>query len=605
MHENKNNGKPIPLPAPYLRSVLEKRDAACLAAALMEREYAESLRLSMLREFPDLPWQLRFLLTHPEMADKVGSAGHTSGTVSDSFSHSMSHSETAENQEPRNAGRSAEDQAAGGAERAARHRFFRLQVQAGTPYPFLRELLAQMDMVPDKEIRSFGTDGLRFYVFGETAVSFEDYTHMLMHAVFQHMVLPDRIRKRVRGGRPSALWDLAADMSAEYMRATLFPDSASAETFLAVKAPLPSECDPSDPLSVYLALGDLFEDDLEPLYDRFRRDDHRYWYHAPAGLFSENTPDANARRIPEQKLSRILSEKKDAENTSDPGQPLRPGDPRVSPDALKDMPKGADDPSVWQEWLKKKVTERWFSSEEEMTSGLGRSRSGQYGMAPGSREEKMILREIGKYDFTRYLQRFSTLREEMSLDQASFDYIPYYYGLMRYGNMPLLEPLEYTESRKVEELVIAIDTSGSCSLPIVQRFFAEIERILMNRENFFRKMNIHIIQCDSIIQDHTVIHSQEEWKLYRQNLTIKGRGGTNFEPVFRLVGKLRDGGDLQKLKGLLYFTDGDGAYPRYPTDYETAFVFTTRKALQFKIPEWIVPLCLDMQPAEKAPMFRT
>ena len=170
--------------------------------------------------------------------------------------------------------------------------------------------------------------------------------------------------------------------------------------------------------------------------------------------------------------------------------------------------------------------------------------------------------------------------------------------------MPLFEPLEYTESRKVEELVIAIDTSGSCSLPIVQRFFAEIERILLNSDNFFRKMNIHIIQCDSIIQDHTAIHSQEEWKRYREDLTIKGRGGTDFNPVFRLVEKLREKGEIKELKGLLYFTDGDGAYPRYPTDYETAFVFTTRKALQFKIPEWIVPLCLDMAPAEKAPMFR-
>ena len=74
---------------------------------------------------------------------------------------------------------------------------------------------------------------------------------------------------------------------------------------------------------------------------------------------------------------------------------------------------------------------------------------------------------------------------------------------------------------------------------------------------------------------------------------IKGRGGTNFTPVFDLVEKLRKGGALKRLKGLLYFTDGDGVYPRRPTPYETAFVFTTRKALERDIPKWIIPLCLE------------
>ena len=76
--------------------------------------------------------------------------------------------------------------------------------------------------------------------------------------------------------------------------------------------------------------------------------------------------------------------------------------------------------------------------------------------------------------------------EELQLDLDSFDYIPYLYGLARYGNLPLVEPLEYTETSKVEELVIAIDTSGSCSAGTVQQFLAETCRILANRENFFR-----------------------------------------------------------------------------------------------------------------------
>ena len=205
----------------------------------------------------------------------------------------------------------------------------------------------------------------------------------------------------------------------------------------------------------------------------------------------------------------------------------------------------------------------------------------------------MVLRAEGKYDFSRYLRRFSTTREELRLDLDSFDYIPYYYGLRRYGNLPMIEPLEYTESFKVESLVIAIDTSGSCTRPIVQRFLAEIERMLLRHDSFFSDMEIHIMQCDAIVQSHVVIHSVEAWKKYAKDLVIRGRGGTNFTPVFDLVEKLRRGGALKRLKGLIYFTDGDGVYPRKPTPYETAFVFATRKALGYSLPNWIVPLCLE------------
>ena len=205
----------------------------------------------------------------------------------------------------------------------------------------------------------------------------------------------------------------------------------------------------------------------------------------------------------------------------------------------------------------------------------------------------MVLRAEGRYDFSRYLRHFSTTREELRLDLDCFDAIPYYYGLRRYGNLPLIEPLEYTESFKVESLVIAIDTSGSCTRPIVQRFLAEIEGMLLRHDSFFSDMEIHILQCDAVVQSHVVIHSVEAWKAYAKDPVIRGRGGTNFTPVFDLVEKLRRGGALKRLKGLIYFTDGDGVYPRKPTPYETAFVFATRKALSYSLPKWIVPLCLE------------
>lgn len=64
-------------------------------------------------------------------------------------------------------------------------------------------------------------------------------------------------------------------------------------------------------------------------------------------------------------------------------------------------------------------------------------------------------------DYRAFLRRFSALREETAIDADSFDYGYYAYGLRRYGNMPLIEPLETRETRKIEDFVIAIDTSMS------------------------------------------------------------------------------------------------------------------------------------------------
>ena len=238
------------------------------------------------------------------------------------------------------------------------------------------------------------------------------------------------------------------------------------------------------------------------------------------------------------------------------------------------------------------ILKKWqhFAASSPAVRTASRSR----GALPGSRVEKIILRQKNRYDFRRYLRRFSVKKEEMGQDPGSFDYIPYCYGLQRYGNLPLIEPLETRETAKVEELVIAIDTSGSCSEETVRRFLEECQGILLDPDSFFPRMNVHLIQCDSMIQQHTVITCAKDWKRCSQNLTVSGRGGTDFTPVFTYVDKLCREGRLKHLGGLLYFTDGDGIYPSKQPAYETAFVFTDYRFLEYKIPPWIIRLCLDL-----------
>ena len=214
------------------------------------------------------------------------------------------------------------------------------------------------------------------------------------------------------------------------------------------------------------------------------------------------------------------------------------------------------------------------------------------GTRKGDRTEKAVLQDAGRGNYRKFLERLFVCREEMQVDPDSIDYIPYLYGLEHYGNVLLMEPLETTETSRLEEFVIAIDTSGSCSGAVARRFLEETYGILSRRENFFRKMNVHLIQCDSMIQDHRKVTSEREWKDYMAHLKIQGLGGTDFTPVFRLVDQMLEKKEIRKLKGLLYFTDGDGIYPNRKPAYETAFVFPWKRPEKQQAPGWAWKLYL-------------
>lgn len=243
-----------------------------------------------------------------------------------------------------------------------------------------------------------------------------------------------------------------------------------------------------------------------------------------------------------------------------------------------------DDHSHWKDSAGQGQKDRW---ERLLSAAAGKKAAmGKRGHTPGGGEETLSASEPGQFDYRTYLSRFTVPREEVQLDPESFDYGFYHFGMAHYGSMPLIEPLEYQEVRRLEELVIAIDTSGSCSAETVSRFLAETYAILAAQENFFRKMKVYFLQCDCIIQDVTLIQSREDWLNYAKKIRIQGRGGTDFGPVFDYVQKLRQEKELKNLKALLYFTDGDGAYPSSAPDYETAFVLLKETGHPELVPKW-------------------
>lgn len=200
-----------------------------------------------------------------------------------------------------------------------------------------------------------------------------------------------------------------------------------------------------------------------------------------------------------------------------------------------------------------------------------------------------------KYDYTTFLRKFASRSEVMKIDDDEFDYIFYTYGLKLYNRMPLVEPLEYKEIKKIREFVIAIDTSGSVSGDLVQAFVQKTYNILKSAGSFDTRLNVHIIQCDQQIQEDALITDQAGFDHYLKNMTLKGFGGTDFRPVFAYVEQLRKARAFTNLKGLIYFTDGLGAYPERKPDYDTAFVFLDEDYHEPKVPSWAMKLILERE----------
>ncbi len=238
----------------------------------------------------------------------------------------------------------------------------------------------------------------------------------------------------------------------------------------------------------------------------------------------------------------------------------------------------------------KKISERIKADLKSFSKDKNNSESLEKNLAEATKE---------RYDYAQILQKFTVTGEDVQVNDDEFDYIYYTYGLSEYGNMPLVEPLEYKDMKKVREFVIAIDTSASCRGEIVRQFVKKTYSILKGTENFFRKINVHIVQCDSEVQSDTKITGEEDFDAFMREGKLKGFGSTDFRPVFEYVDRLAADGEFENLKGLIYFTDGYGIYPAQMPEYDTIFVFLDENEERPELPPWAIGIVLGEEDIEE------
>ena len=180
------------------------------------------------------------------------------------------------------------------------------------------------------------------------------------------------------------------------------------------------------------------------------------------------------------------------------------------------------------------------------------------GSAAESLERNLAEGAAVKYDYTKLLEHFVVMGENLHLSDDEFDYIYYTYGLEKYNGMPFIEPLEYRDEKRIRDFVIAIDTSASCSGETVRKFIRHTFDLLKKSESFFRKINVHMVQCDSEVKSDDRITDIGELDRFLDGMKLFGGGATDFRPVFSYVNELRENREFDDLRGMIYFTDGYG-----------------------------------------------
>lgn len=235
--------------------------------------------------------------------------------------------------------------------------------------------------------------------------------------------------------------------------------------------------------------------------------------------------------------------------------------------------------------------EQWKKISERVKADLKSFTKGK----PGAETLEKNLEEAtrDRYDYREILRKFTVTGEDITVNDDEFDYIYYTYGLNTYGNMPLVEPLEYKEIHKVKEFVIAIDTSASCRGSVVRSFLNKTYSILKGTENFFHKINVHIIQCDQEVRSDTKITCDDDFETFVKYGKLTGFGATDFRPVFTYVEELKARGEFENMKGLIYFTDGYGIYPTKKPDYDVIFAFLEEDEHRMPVPPWSMKVVLE------------
>lgn len=181
----------------------------------------------------------------------------------------------------------------------------------------------------------------------------------------------------------------------------------------------------------------------------------------------------------------------------------------------------------------------------------------QQGKLPGELEGLVRRLLEPRVNWRRVLYRFI-------LQTAKFDY-SYAKCHRRYVAQGVYIP--GLQSDRIENLVVAVDTSGSISDDQVAQFLSEVRSIALQFQITWK-----LVTCDAEVQDVFDVDLSLDFARVR----IRGRGGTSFRPVFEWI----EASGVRPV-GLVYLTDGMGDFPERAPAYPVLWALTQPAGVPF------------------------
>lgn len=457
--------------------------------------------------------------------------------------------------------------------------------------PFLAAATGELRPTPARQATALATDGTRLLVDpGRVLADFartrrapvRAYAHTLLHCILLHPF--------ARDVRLDA-WGLAADVVAYALVEELMgaatpaaPEPGAQTDIEKVYRQLARKI--AGPLTTerlyHLLLREEQDGDIEAWRVLFEVDGHKAW---PAAQKEEQAAGAQPRQqdpaAGDQPPAQSGLGGADAAATEAGGEEaLRDEGAREDADASFAQ---ADPALPAREAAEAEEDWRRLAQQVRVDiEGLARKR----GTLLESLVGELSVSDHKERDYREFLRQFATSSEELHLSDDEFDYVFYTYGLELYDDMPLIEPLEYRQERRIRDFAIVIDTSSSVTRKVVQDFIDATYDVLTSEGGFFEQVCIHIIQADVRVQSDTRISSAADLEHWRRHIELRGMGGTDFRPAISYVRRLQLEGEFDDLRGLIYFTDGWGLYPTQAPPFPCAFVFYDEDHRPDLVPAW-------------------
>ena len=221
------------------------------------------------------------------------------------------------------------------------------------------------------------------------------------------------------------------------------------------------------------------------------------------------------------------------------------------------------DHSTWEEFdnlseAEKKLIEKQI---QKVLSDAKEQTIKKRGNVPGEIEGLIVIEEITKpkFDWRGYIRRFTGISTKVFTKKIRRK------ENRRFSDNPGLK------IKMKQHMLLAIDTSGSVSDAELTEFMNEIHHI------YKAGVDITIVQCD------TSINSIEEYK-GKFELHVKGRGGTEFDPVLEYYNA-----NQKKYTSLVYFTDGE-CYTSVRPKSNVLWVLSERSHMNDSLPGKVIKL---------------